>query len=149
MFKALLDIQSTLADCRTSIHNTYQDEEKACQQHEQVRDRCEVDRQNLMLKVEQLEKAKEAELAKVNAIVVVDQCNLSFLVRVSKTFTNPSAICKSRAASSVDDEWYKYYLETSYVKDLMVPNAVAAGLRFPTDEDSTASQAGGDFIMVQ
>ena len=149
MFKALLDIQSTLADCRTSMSKTYEDEKEAYKQYEQVKERCVVDRQNLRLQVEELEKVKEAELAKVNAIVVVDEYHSSFRVRVSKKFPDPAVICKNRAASSVDDQWIIYYLEPNFVKNTVVPNALAAELQFPTEEDSTASQAGGEFIMVQ
>jgi len=149
MFEDLLHIQSTLVNCRTSMSKTYEDEKEAYKQYEQVKERCVVERRNLRLQVEQLEKAKEAELAKVNDLVVVDQYHSSFRVRVSKKFPDPAAICKNRAACSVDDQWIIYYLEPNFVKNTVVPNALAAELRFSTDEDHAASDAGGEFIMVQ
>ena len=52
MFQNLLSLQSALADRRTSMRKTYEDAEQAYEQYEQVRDRCEVDRQNIIQQIQ-------------------------------------------------------------------------------------------------
>lgn len=150
MFLALRDFQNALTECRARIEQTYHDEEAAYKHYLEVKDKTRADRDHYSAQLWQIQSGKEIELAKVDPALSVDVYEINAHVRVSTKLDAGKAagLCKNHAPSKVDDKWFTYYINKERVRDEVVPNALAAGLVFPTEEDRASSQEGQGFIMM-
>jgi hypothetical protein len=150
MFLALRDLQNATTECRARIEQTYLDEDAAYKRYLEVKEKTKADRDHFTAQLWQIQSSKEMELAKVDPILAVDVYEINAHVRVSTKLDAGKAagLCKNHAPSKVDDKWFTYYLNKERVRDEVVPNALAVGLFFPTEEDRAASQEGQGFIMM-
>ena len=151
MFLELRNYQNAYTECRARIEQTYHDEEAAYKHYLEVKEKSRADRDHFSVQLRQIQSGKEIELAKVDPAIAVDVYEVNAHVRVSTKLNQGKAagLCKNYAPSKIDDMWFTYYLYKDMVRDEVVPNALAAGLLFPTEEDRAASQKGQGFIMMQ
>lgn len=150
MFTALRDYQNAMTECRARIEQTYHDEEAAYKRYLEVKEKTKADRDHYSAQLWQIQSGKEIELAKVDPVMAVDVYEVNAHVRVSTKLDAGKAagLCKNYAPSKIDDKWFTYYLDKDKIRDEVVPNALAVGLVFPTEEERAASQGGQGFVMM-
>lgn len=150
MFLALRDFQNALTECRARIEQTYHDEEAAYKRYLEVKEKTINERNHFLSQFTQIQSGKEIELAKVDPCLAVDVYDTYSSLRVSIKLEAGKAtgLCKNKSPAKMDDKWFTYYIDPDTIKNEVVPNALAAGLFFPTEEDRAASQAGHGFIMM-
>ena len=151
-FDALASQTKILEGLRKEYNDTHEEEMKAYEEYRAIADSNKRKRMELGNSMASVYSERADTLAKVDAKVIIYSDGLPILDRREFTVKTvrelTGKIVPNRCPSKSDDKYCLYYLSIKEINEIVVPNALKAGLNFATDYDRDACANHDDFVMA-